>query len=153
MQHSNHLSDTSNSNKALASSDFQNVRDNLSGERTSQNPQRRRHIQTSEEAVHLLGNSGYGQFPDGGGEEELSSESVDELRERLRRMKNLMANRSKSKNFASKIGRNYSYFVDANVIGYVFGLTLLTILVVSIYAFYNLFWAIWKRNARYHEEL
>ncbi|XP_050313797.1 uncharacterized protein LOC126748533 [Anthonomus grandis grandis] len=79
-------------------------------------------------------------------------ETVDELRERLERMKLLMAEKSafNSKQKKKKAGNDV---IDGNFLSVMFAVTLLIIIGVSVYAFYNLFWAIWKRNSRYHEEL
>lgn len=86
-------------------------------------------------------------------EEAATPESVDELRERLERMKKLMADRSRSDADKPRRRKNAPDVIDGNFLSVMFALTLFIISVVSIYAFYNLFWAIWKRNARPHEEL
>ncbi|KAL1492635.1 hypothetical protein ABEB36_010866 [Hypothenemus hampei] len=83
--------------------------------------------------------------------EELSSD-VEELRERLERMKNLMAQRNRLQRGSSNCKEAGSP-IDGTVLSIVFGAVLLLIVCVSTYAFYNLFWAIMKRSNRYHEEL
>ncbi|CAG9759540.1 unnamed protein product [Ceutorhynchus assimilis] len=86
-------------------------------------------------------------------EEQETAESVDELRERLENMKKLMADRNQNNDNKAQRRKPATDVIDGNFLSIMFALTLFVILVVSIYAFYNLFWAIWKRNSRYHEEL
>ncbi|XP_066259961.1 uncharacterized protein [Euwallacea similis] len=81
------------------------------------------------------------------------SESVDELRERLNRMKKMMADRKPNDITQLPTRKDTSCVIDGNFLSVVFGFTLLLIVSVSGYAFYNLFVAIMKKRSRYHEEL
>ncbi|KAF7267134.1 hypothetical protein GWI33_019627 [Rhynchophorus ferrugineus] len=84
---------------------------------------------------------------------EETSESVDELRQRLNRMKKLMSERNSSFDGSTIRRINGPGVIDGNFLSVMFGVALAVIVSVSVYAFYNLFVAIWKRHARYHEEL
>ncbi|XP_030755940.1 uncharacterized protein LOC115882185 [Sitophilus oryzae] len=84
---------------------------------------------------------------------EETTESVDELRQRLDRMKKLMSDRNPNLDGSSQRRNNGPGVIDGNFLSVMFGVALAVIVSVSAYAFYNLFVAILRRNARYHEEL
>ncbi|GBP59260.1 hypothetical protein EVAR_97762_1 [Eumeta japonica] len=86
-------------------------------------------------------------------------ESIDELKERLSSMKKMMEER-KAAGAATKDlfqGQAKSLhgtnMIDANFLSFVFGGSLIVILSVSIYAFYNLYHAVLKKFPSTHTEL
>lgn len=92
--------------------------------------------------------------------DDLSSESVEVLRERLNTMKRLMTDRTNAaKNptaddlFTSKPHTQHAGIIDGNFLSMAFGGALLVIVSVSIYAFYNLYHAILKKFPSHHTEL
>lgn len=94
-------------------------------------------------------------FPD-----DLSNESIEELRNRLNRMKRLVAERQEktkaspdSSEFWTQPAKSTSGIIDGNFLSIAFGGTLLTIVCVSIYAFYNLYHAVLKKFPSRHTEL
>lgn len=92
-------------------------------------------------------------FPEGEPIKPEITESVDELRERLNRMKKIMAERKTTNDPRPLPRKDESSVIDGNFLSFVFGFTLVLIVSVSGYAFYNLFVAIMKRHGQYHEEL
>lgn len=91
---------------------------------------------------------------------DLSSESVEVLRERLNAMKRLMAdkknNSSNSNNSDSDVysyKNNHTGIIDGNFLSLAFGGALIVIVSVSVYAFYNLYHAILKKFPSHHTEL
>lgn len=94
-------------------------------------------------------------------QDDLNTESVEVLRERLNTMKRLMAERTtqQQQNPASteeiwSTRRHTSTgIIDGNFLSMAFGGALLVIVSVSVYAFYNLYHAILKKFPSRHEEL
>ncbi|KAL9889595.1 uncharacterized protein LOC119639616 [Glossina fuscipes] len=93
-------------------------------------------------------------------DDDLNTESVEVLRERLNTMKRLMAERSvqQQQNPASteeiwSTRRHTPGIIDGNFLSMAFGGALLVIVSVSVYAFYNLYHAILKKFPSKHEEL
>ncbi|KAK5639448.1 hypothetical protein RI129_011940 [Pyrocoelia pectoralis] len=84
-------------------------------------------------------------------------ETVDELRKRLNEMKRMMAERrmTRTEFEGSSMGesRNSTGVIDGNFLSWVFGVALLVIVTVSVYAFYNLYQAILKKFPTHHTEL
>lgn len=92
--------------------------------------------------------------------DDLSNESVEELRARLNAMKRLVAERQQTTNatpdrteFWTQNTKQSSGIIDGNFLSIAFGGTLLTIICVSIYAFYNLYNAVLKKFPSRHTEL
>jgi len=89
----------------------------------------------------------------------LSNESVEVLRERLNAMKRLVADRQTTSNSTPDTSefwhssKQSSGIIDGNFLSIAFGGTLLTIICVSIYAFYNLYNAVLKKFPSKHTEL
>ncbi|KAL1379781.1 hypothetical protein pipiens_014653 [Culex pipiens pipiens] len=95
-------------------------------------------------------------------DDDLSSESVEVLRERLNQMKRLIAERqnqtsatggSASDLWAPQTRSSCSGIIDGNFLSMAFGGALLVILSVSVYAFYNLYHAVLKKFPSQHTEL
>ena len=92
--------------------------------------------------------------------DDLSNESIEELRNRLNAMKRLVAERQQKTNtspdtseFWTQPAKQTSGIIDSNFLSIAFGGTLLTIICVSIYAFYNLYHAVLKKFPSRHTEL
>ncbi|XP_065348313.1 uncharacterized protein LOC135944959 [Cloeon dipterum] len=100
------------------------------------------------------------QVTAGVSDEELT-ESVEALRQRLDAMKRLMAQNEKAQNRAegglmgtTSDRKNSDSIIDGNFLSVVFGVVLVLIISVSVYAFYNLYFAVLKKfPARPHSEL
>ncbi|KAG5679888.1 hypothetical protein PVAND_009425 [Polypedilum vanderplanki] len=92
-------------------------------------------------------------------DDDLSNESVEELRNRLNAMKRLVAERQNQTNTTPDSNefwtstKQTSSIIDGNFLSLAFGGTLLTIICVSIYAFYNLYNAVLKKFPSRHTEL
>lgn len=90
-----------------------------------------------------------------------TEETVDELRYRLDAMKRMMAERQMGGGggdvddtfMDSRSRRQASNIIDGNFLSIVFGVALVVIITVSIYAFYNLYNAILKKFPTDHTEL
>ncbi|KAB0801271.1 hypothetical protein PPYR_05625 [Photinus pyralis] len=85
-------------------------------------------------------------------------ETVDELRKRLNEMKRMMAERRMTRtefegNTMGESRNSASGVIDGNFLSWVFGVALLVIVTVSVYAFYNLYHAILKKFPTHHTEL
>lgn len=86
-------------------------------------------------------------------------ESIDELKERLSSMKRMMEERkaagSGTKDLFHGEARSLrgTTMIDGNFLSFVFGGTLLVIVSVSVYAFYNLYNAVLKKFPSTHTEL
>ncbi|XP_033208736.1 uncharacterized protein LOC117167708 [Belonocnema kinseyi] len=82
-------------------------------------------------------------------------ESVDELREKLSKMKKLMEERKGSTlgELSARKRRETSDIIDGNFLSWIFGCALVVILSVSFYAFYNLYQAVLKKFHSHHTEL
>lgn len=86
-------------------------------------------------------------------------ESIDELKERLSSMKRMMEERkavgSGTKDLFHGEARSLrgTTMIDGNFLSFVFGGTLLVIVSVSVYAFYNLYHAVLKKFPSTHTEL
>ncbi|KAL3290396.1 hypothetical protein HHI36_023737 [Cryptolaemus montrouzieri] len=78
-------------------------------------------------------------------------ENVDELRQRLNIMKKMMAERQYLDDSTEQ--RKNVGVIDGSFLSMVFGTALIVIIIVSIYAFYNLYIAILKKFPSKHEEL
>lgn len=94
--------------------------------------------------------------------DDLSTESVEVLRERLTSMKKLIAERQgqqgkdSDKKSASDIFSNpypKTGIIDGSFLNIAFGGALIVIISVSIYAFYHLYHAILKKFPSHHTEL
>jgi hypothetical protein len=92
--------------------------------------------------------------------DDLSNESMEELRNRLNKMKRLVAERQEktkatpdTSEFWTQPTKQNSGIIDGNFLSFAFGGTLLTIICVSIYAFYNLYHAVLKKFPSRHTEL
>ncbi|KAG5899719.1 hypothetical protein JTB14_030107 [Gonioctena quinquepunctata] len=83
----------------------------------------------------------------------LAGESVDELRNRLKNMRKLMNDRHSTNNFDEGRRTTNLGVIDGSFLSVVFGIALLVITTVSVYAFYNLYSAITKKFSHPHEEL
>ncbi|XP_014483671.1 PREDICTED: uncharacterized protein LOC106749091 isoform X2 [Dinoponera quadriceps] len=83
------------------------------------------------------------------------AESVDELREKLANMKKLMEERKGTTlgEISARKRKETSHIIDGNFLSWIFGSTLIVILSVSFYAFYNLFLAVLKKFPSHHTEL
>lgn len=78
-------------------------------------------------------------------------DTVDTLRQRLRDMKKVIADKQGAgEEQRRKIAQGS---IDGNFLGWVFGFALFVILSVSAYAFYNLYLAILKKFPAKHTEL
>ncbi|XP_035778792.1 uncharacterized protein LOC118459486 [Anopheles albimanus] len=97
-------------------------------------------------------------------DEDLSTESVEVLRERLNTMKRLIAERQNSTgsggssssdlwNPHARASSCSSGIIDGNFLSVAFGGALVVILSVSVYAFYNLYHAVLKKFPSQHTEL
>ncbi|XP_065079539.1 uncharacterized protein LOC135702428 [Ochlerotatus camptorhynchus] len=93
-------------------------------------------------------------------DEDLSTESVEVLRERLNQMKRLIAERQNttpsgtaSDLWSPQTRSNCSGIIDGNFLSMAFGGALIVILSVSVYAFYNLYHAVLKKFPSQHTEL
>ncbi|XP_055608079.1 uncharacterized protein LOC129755554 [Uranotaenia lowii] len=94
-------------------------------------------------------------------DEDLSSESVEVLRERLNQMKRLIAERQNQSSASSSASDMWSPqtrsacsgIIDGNFLSMAFGGALIVILSVSVYAFYNLYHAVLKKFPSQHTEL
>ncbi|KFB43740.1 AGAP001147-PA-like protein [Anopheles sinensis] len=93
-------------------------------------------------------------------DEDLSTESVEVLRERLNTMKRLIAERQNSTSGSgSELWNPHSRstscsgIIDGNFLSVAFGGALIVILSVSVYAFYNLYHAVLKKFPSQHTEL
>ncbi|XP_052868223.1 uncharacterized protein LOC128274155 [Anopheles cruzii] len=97
-------------------------------------------------------------------DEDLSTESVEVLRERLNTMKRLIAERQNSGSGGSGSASSdmwgphtrassCSGIIDGNFLSVAFGGALIVILSVSVYAFYNLYHAVLKKFPSQHTEL
>ncbi|KAJ8923752.1 hypothetical protein NQ315_010333 [Exocentrus adspersus] len=82
-----------------------------------------------------------------------SSESVDELRQRLNNMKKMMAERRGVDSLDEGRRSTNVGVIDGSFLSVVFGIALIVIVTVSVYAFYNLYTAIMKKFPHPHEEL
>ncbi|XP_024869362.1 uncharacterized protein LOC143894276 [Temnothorax americanus] len=93
-------------------------------------------------------------LPAGESIEEIA-ESVDELREKLANMKKLMKERRGTTlgEISARKRKETSNMIDDNLLSWMFGLALMGILLVSFYAFYNLYYAVLKRFPSHHTEL
>ncbi|XP_055636730.1 uncharacterized protein LOC129775719 isoform X1 [Toxorhynchites rutilus septentrionalis] len=96
----------------------------------------------------------------GARDEDLNSESVEVLRERLNQMKRLIAERqnqnssgSASDLWSPQTRSSCSGIIDGNFLSMAFGGALVVILSVSVYAFYNLYHAVLKKFPSQHTEL
>lgn len=85
--------------------------------------------------------------------EENYPESVDQLRQRLEVMKRMMADRNLDNENARRNQSVSSNIIDGSFLSIVFGIALVVIITVSIYAFYNLYHAILKKFPSHHTEL
>ncbi|XP_025996232.1 uncharacterized protein LOC120356742 isoform X2 [Solenopsis invicta] len=83
------------------------------------------------------------------------AESVDELREKLANMKKLMKERRGTTlgEISARKRKESSNIIDDNLLSWIFGLALAGILIVSGYAFYNLYHAVLKKFPSHHTEL
>ncbi|XP_055636732.1 uncharacterized protein LOC129775719 isoform X2 [Toxorhynchites rutilus septentrionalis] len=95
-----------------------------------------------------------------GARDDLNSESVEVLRERLNQMKRLIAERqnqnssgSASDLWSPQTRSSCSGIIDGNFLSMAFGGALVVILSVSVYAFYNLYHAVLKKFPSQHTEL
>ncbi|XP_018395332.1 PREDICTED: uncharacterized protein LOC108773877 [Cyphomyrmex costatus] len=97
---------------------------------------------------------GTNDVPMGESIEEIA-ESVDELREKLASMKKLMIERKGTTlgEISARKRKEASNMIDGNLLSWIFGLALIGILIVSSYAFYNLYHAVLKRISSHHTEL
>ncbi|XP_036145042.1 uncharacterized protein LOC105833430 isoform X3 [Monomorium pharaonis] len=97
---------------------------------------------------------GTGDLPIGESMEEIA-ESVDELREKLANMKKLMKERRGTTlgEISARKRKETSNIIDGNLLSWIFGLALAGILIVSGYAFYNLYHAVLKKFPSHHTEL
>lgn len=81
-------------------------------------------------------------------------ENVDDLRQRLNSMKRMMAERQLAADMEKNEKRNTgASIIDGSFLSMVFGVALIVIITVSIYAFYNLYLAILKKFPSHHTEL
>lgn len=81
-----------------------------------------------------------------------SEETIEEIRNRLKGMRQLMEDRQAKSDFHGD-KRTSPSAIDASFLSAVFCITLVVIITVSIYAFYNLTTAILKKFPHTHEEL
>lgn len=86
-------------------------------------------------------------------------ESIDELKERLSSMKKMMEERksagSKTKDLFQGHARSLhgTTMIDGTFLSFVFAGSLMVIVSVSVYAFYNLYHAVLKKFPSTHTEL
>ncbi|XP_018330388.1 uncharacterized protein LOC108740534 [Agrilus planipennis] len=81
-------------------------------------------------------------------------ETVEDLRQKLKEIKKLMAERQLADLKLEERGKNNSVgVIDGSFLSVVFGVALIVILTVSIYAFCNLYYAILKKFPPQHTEL
>ncbi|CAB3233871.1 unnamed protein product [Arctia plantaginis] len=86
-------------------------------------------------------------------------ESIDELKQRLSSMKRLMEERKAAGSGTKELfhGQAKSLrgttMIDGNFLSFVFGGTFFVIVSVSVYAFYNLYFAVLKKFPSVHTEL
>ncbi|CAG9135751.1 unnamed protein product [Plutella xylostella] len=86
-------------------------------------------------------------------------ESIDELKERLSSMKRMMEERKQAGAGTKDLFQGHATslhgtnMIDGNFLSIVFGGSLVVILSVSIYAFYNLYHAVLKKFPSQHTEL
>ncbi|XP_047988330.1 uncharacterized protein LOC125227953 [Leguminivora glycinivorella] len=86
-------------------------------------------------------------------------ESIDELKERLSSMKRLMEERKAAGTGTKDLFQGHAAslqgtnMIDGNFLSFVFGGSLVVILSVSVYAFYNLYHAVLKKFPSTHTEL
>lgn len=93
--------------------------------------------------------------------DDLSTESVEVLRERLKSMKKLIAERQQQQNKDSPKSANDIFtpqppargIIDGSFLNIAFGSALIVIVSVSVYAFYHLYAAILKKFPSHHTEL
>ncbi|KAL6262476.1 uncharacterized protein LOC105427157 [Pogonomyrmex barbatus] len=97
---------------------------------------------------------GAADLPSGESIEEIA-ESVDELREKLANMKKLMKERKGTTlgEISAQKRRSNPNMIDGNLLSWIFGMALMGILLVSSYAFYNLYHAVLKKFPSHHTEL
>ncbi|XP_058799499.1 uncharacterized protein LOC131668986 [Phymastichus coffea] len=97
-----------------------------------------------------------GEMTNNGESLEDMSESVDELREKLANMKRLMEERKGTtlgEISDRKRRKQNAEVIDGNFLSWIFGTVLVVILSVSVYAFYNLYFAVLKKFPSKHTEL
>lgn len=83
-----------------------------------------------------------------------TGESVEQLRERLNIMKKLMSEKQATKEANKEWAKvHQAGVIDGNFLSFAFGGALLVIITVSVYAFYNLYFAILKKFPSQHTEL
>ncbi|CAH0730779.1 unnamed protein product, partial [Brenthis ino] len=86
-------------------------------------------------------------------------ESIDELKERLSSMKRMMEERKAAGSGTKDLFQGHAQslqgttMIDGNFLSFVFGGSLVVILSVSVYAFYNLYHAVLKKFPSTHTEL
>ncbi|RVE42308.1 hypothetical protein evm_013048 [Chilo suppressalis] len=86
-------------------------------------------------------------------------ESIDELKERLSSMKRMMEERKAAGAGTKDLFQGHARslqgttMIDGNFLSFVFGGSLIVILSVSVYAFYNLYHAVLKKFPSSHTEL
>lgn len=94
--------------------------------------------------------------------DDLSTESVEVLRERLSSMKKLIAERQQSQREESSNKKSGDFLnsptpktgiIDGSFLNIAFGGALIVIVSVSVYAFYHLYAAILKKFPSHHTEL
>uniref|UniRef100_A0A1B6DJZ9 Uncharacterized protein n=1 Tax=Clastoptera arizonana TaxID=38151 RepID=A0A1B6DJZ9_9HEMI len=78
---------------------------------------------------------------------------IEKMRANINLMSRLMAETEKEGQKKKKNPRGSGYFIDGTVLSTVFSVVLLSIISVSVYAFYNLFIAILKKFPSRHTEL
>ncbi|XP_056646978.1 uncharacterized protein LOC130903753 [Diorhabda carinulata] len=82
-----------------------------------------------------------------------TTETVDELRQRLNNMRRLMAERISPVNYNEGRRTTNEGLIDGTFMSFTFGAALVVIISVSVYAFYNLYVAILKKIPHNHDEL
>lgn len=91
--------------------------------------------------------------------DDLSTESVEVLRERLTSMKKLIAERQQQQKDSPKSDSFFNVptpktgIIDGSFLNIAFGSALIVIVSVSVYAFYHLYAAILKKFPSHHTEL
>jgi hypothetical protein len=86
-------------------------------------------------------------------------ESIDELKERLSSMKRMMEERKAAGSGTKDLFQGHARslqgttMIDGNFLSFVFGGSLMVIVSVSVYAFYNLYHAVLKKFPSTHTEL
>lgn len=93
--------------------------------------------------------------------DDLSTESVEVLRERLTSMKKLIAERQQQQKDSPKKAGDFftpqpparTGIIDGSFLNIAFGSALIVIVSVSVYAFYHLYAAILKKFPSHHTEL